>query len=216
MSISEDIFFADSEAVLEILQGLERDGELSSRWRLAFLGTDRLLSDCGLDLQAKKSTMERLCRAWNVEFGVAAITKKKLAEKFRGERKKLEALLEGSYEYCPELSAAEPVIQSRTSRVVAAVRSLQALAAAGRLHVDISDLVTSYVHMHINRFIRSSARLHEMVLYDFLFHAYEGMVARDNRCAKRIELAGNQPAEDEGTGGNSQVWIPTVVGRGEL
>lgn len=192
MSIAEDIFFADSEAVLEILKGLEGDDALDSRWRIALLGTDRLFSDCGRDLEAKKTTMERLRTAWNLEFKVTAGTKKQLAEKFRGERKKLEALLECSSKDSPVLSLAGPIFESRTSRVVPAIHNLHALAEAGLLHADISDLVTSYVHMHINRLIRSSARLHELVLYDFLLNLYDGMVARERRHRKCMNPAENQ------------------------
>ena len=57
-------------------------------------------------------------------------------------------------------------------------QQLAALAAAGRLTHTPQDLLQSYIHMHVNRLIRSSARLHELVLYDLLRRHYDGQIAR--------------------------------------
>ena len=217
MSISEDIFFTDSEAALDILLGLERDDALETRWRVALLGTDRLLSDCGLDLHEKKAMLERLRNAWNLEFKVNARTKKQLAEKFRPERKNLGALLDSSSQYSYELSLAGPIFLSRSTRLVPAIRNLHALAEAGLLQVDIPDLIASYVHMHINRLVRSSARLHELVLYDFLFNLYDAMLARGTRGGTRLQTAENQREDKDNTAGNPEIWEPAIaVGGGEL
>jgi hypothetical protein len=39
-------------------------------------------------------------------------------------------------------------------------------------------MAVSLAHMHVNRFIRSAARAHEMVLYDFLFQTHRSRAAR--------------------------------------
>ena len=216
MSIAEDIFFADSEAALEILAGLEGDDTFDTRWRVALLGLDRLLSDCGLDLEARKAHMERLCAAWNLEFRVTAGTKKQLAGKLRGERKKLQGLLGRASEDSPELSFAWPIFESRARRIVSAVRDLHALEEAGLLITDISDLIASYMHMHVNRLIRSSARAHELVLYDFLFNLYDGMLARERSRGKRRKIEPEPPVENE-IAGNAGILAPALAGGdGEL
>lgn len=60
-------------------------------------------------------------------------------------------------------------------------------ANARRLSRTVTDLVQSYIHMHVNRLIRSSQRLHELVLYDLLRRYYEGQLARGRQ--KREKLA---------------------------
>ena len=42
----------------------------------------------------------------------------------------------------------------------------------------LKDMAVSLAHMHVNRFIRSAARAHEMVLYDFLFQTHRARAAR--------------------------------------
>jgi thiopeptide-type bacteriocin biosynthesis protein len=217
MSISEDIFFADSQAAIEILKSLEGGEGLDSRWRIALLGVDRLLSDCGFDIDNKKITMERLRIAFNRELQGTADTKRRLSEKLRHEGKRLEALLEGSFEHCPELSFAGRIFKSRTSCMAPAIHNLRVLERDGLLHVDFSDLVTSYVHMHVNRLARSSARLYELVLYDFLFNLYDSKLARQRRTAKRMEPPETELENGGKTVGNPDVCAPsTVTGCREL
>lgn len=214
-SIAEDIFFADSEAALEILKCLEGDEALDSRWRIALLGADRLLSDCGLGLEAKRIVMERLRDSWHHEFQVNAQTKKQLAAKFRTERRSLEALLGYSSGDSPELSLAGPIFESRTGRVVPAIRNLHALKQAGVLHVDISDLVTSYVHMHINRLLQGSARLQEVVLYDFLCNLYDARLARERTRKQSNGAAEDQPRSYDEISGNPEFKVNAIVLGGE-
>ena len=43
--------------------------------------------------------------------------------------------------------------------------------------MPIADLAPSFIHMHVNRMIRSAARAHELVLYDF-HQLHESRAAR--------------------------------------
>jgi thiopeptide-type bacteriocin biosynthesis protein len=58
---------------------------------------------------------------------------------------------------------------------------LRQAVTQGKLTVDIADIVSSCVHMHVNRLIRASQRLHELVLYDFLAQSYGGRLAKESR-----------------------------------
>jgi thiopeptide-type bacteriocin biosynthesis protein len=58
------------------------------------------------------------------------------------------------------------------------VFELRAAEQRGALTQSIVELVPSYLHMHVNRLIRSSQRAHELALYDLLVRLYESGVAR--------------------------------------
>ncbi|HEY0192494.1 MAG TPA: lantibiotic dehydratase C-terminal domain-containing protein, partial [Kofleriaceae bacterium] len=58
---------------------------------------------------------------------------------------------------------------------------LRAAEARGALHLPIADLLPSYIHMQVNRLIRSAQRAHECVLYDLLTRLYEARVARSKQ-----------------------------------
>ena len=44
--------------------------------------------------------------------------------------------------------------------------------------LPVGEILPSYVHMFVNRLIRSDQRAHELVLYDFLVQIYGSLLAR--------------------------------------
>jgi len=181
MLAAEDIFVADSDAVLDILGELAGDEGLDIRWRVGLMGIDQLLTDCDFDDQIKRATMKRWRDAFQRDFKIGAVEKKQLSERFRKERRKLESLFDGSSEGRGEWKFAKQVLARRSVRVGEALRKLRALATEGKLETDIKDLAASFSHMHINRLMRSSQRSHELVLYDYLSQIYDGRIARKTR-----------------------------------
>lgn len=181
MFVSEDIFFADSEAVLDILGHLSGDEDLDVRWRAGLMGIDQLLTSFGFCDQEKLTAVKRWRTEFHREFKIDTAAKKQLSEKFRAERPKLEAMFEDSPEQSEKLQFAKQVLARRSIRIREAVRRLQSLAANNKLEADIVELAASFCHMHVNRLIRSSQRAHEMVLYDFLCQVYDGRISRKMR-----------------------------------
>jgi thiopeptide-type bacteriocin biosynthesis protein len=178
---AEDIFFADSEAVLDILGQLAGDEGLDIRWRVGLMGIDQLLTDCGFDDQAKRAAVQRWRDTFQRDFKIDAAGKKQLSDKFRKERQKLESLFDDSPERGGEWQFARDALARRSVTVSEAIRKLRTLAAENKLEAEVADIAPSFSHMHINRLMRSSQRAHELVLYDFLFQIYDGRMARKTR-----------------------------------
>ena len=174
---AEELFWADSEAALEILTNLSGDEGLDSRWRATLLGVDMLAADFGFNLRAKRSLMANLGDLYRKEFHVTAQEKQSLGERFRALRPSLEMLLHPPKS--GELDLARKAFERRSVRNREVAATLRALFEAGRLDAAVEDLVRSYVHMHVNRMLRSDWRQHELVLYDFLFRLYDGHLARE-------------------------------------
>jgi thiopeptide-type bacteriocin biosynthesis protein len=176
---SEDIFCADSDAVLSILQTLEGDHGLDIRWKIALLGIDALLTDFGLNLKDKLRLMERLRESFASEFQLSAPGKLKMSERFRTERMQLQALVRGELNINGgDFQAAVRAFARRSELTKPAVAALHVLEQKGLLANDLLELISSYIHMHVNRIIRASARAHELVLYDFLYRLYDSELAR--------------------------------------
>ena len=195
IGLFERLFQADSDAVMEILDMLEGDEGADVRWRLAFYGVDALLNDLGLDAEAKLSVLGRMRQGFAQEFTgpadgdgkSAKALQVQLDQKFRAERPKLDPLLDAGGD--PENSFAPALdVLGRRSRANAPIlEELRRLEAAGKLQGKLADMAVSLAHMHVNRFIRSAARAHEMVLYDFLFQTHRSRAAR---ARKRPAAAG--------------------------
>lgn len=178
MFVSEDIFHADSDAVLDILQDLPGDEGLDDRWRVGLLGIHQLLCDFDLDDETKRVKVEQWRDGMQRQFRTGTTFKKLLSEKFRPERKKLELLFEESLDSEGKWTFARQVFERRSLRIKDAVRRLRSLGAQNKLTADFPELATSYSHMFVNRLIRSAQPAHELVLYDFLAQIYDSQMAR--------------------------------------
>jgi len=58
------------------------------------------------------------------------------------------------------------------------VKDLVTASRDGELTHPISALAPSFVHMHLNRVLRSAHRQQEFVIYDFLHRLYEAQLSR--------------------------------------
>jgi thiopeptide-type bacteriocin biosynthesis protein len=182
MRLCEQMFAADSEAVLAIVELLDGDAGADARWRLALLGTDMLLNDLGFDIERKLALMTRLRRNFGAEFKVSTEFERQVGARFRTERVTLEQLLSPELRDEHPLAPGRTIFRERSARLHKAAAQLHAAVAAGHISTSLESLAASLVHMHINRMLRASQRAHELVIYDFLKRLYESVRARVTKC----------------------------------
>jgi thiopeptide-type bacteriocin biosynthesis protein len=181
--LAEQLFQADSEAVLELLELLPGDEGADARWRLMLCGMDLLLSDLGLGLEARLQVVTALRESFGREFHADRALERQLNERFRKERRSTEALLCARSADTPALARGLEVLQRRSDKLAPVVAGLKELEAAGRLSVSIAELAGSFLHLHANRLARSAARAQELVLYDLLSRHYSSQAARQRKAA---------------------------------
>lgn len=177
--LSEQLFFADSDAALRVVEILADEESADARWCIVLRGMDQLLDDLGLAIEEKRAVVERS----RVSFGSAfnaqqALLGRQMGQRFRERRSQLEALLNRAHDAGSSLAAAFAAYDERSARLGPIVASLRDAASSGRLGDSLANLAASYLHMHANRLFRSSARAQELVLYDFLSRLYLGQIAR--------------------------------------
>jgi thiopeptide-type bacteriocin biosynthesis protein len=179
IELAEQVFHADSEAVLAILPMLEPGDEgQEERWRLGLCGADRLLVDLGLDnrerLALVRSQRDGLVRRFGWDSGVLG----RVGERFRRERPALERLLDSQAGEPGPLEPGLRILRER-SRVVEPIgRELAMLSNAGDLTTPLSNVAGSLLHMHLNRLLRGDNAAQEAVICDFLVRLYEGRARR--------------------------------------
>jgi thiopeptide-type bacteriocin biosynthesis protein len=185
IALAERLFQVDSDAVLAILEMLEGDEGADFRWRLALRGIDMLLGDLRFDPETRMRVMRGMREGFTREFGGGKGLRVQLDQRFRQEWRSLTPLLDPAGDAESELAPALEILRRRSELNAPIVDQLQELERAGRLNQPIADLASSYVHMHVNRFIRSAQRAHELVLYDFLYLLYESRAARERKGGDR-------------------------------
>ena len=181
IELAERLFQADSEAVLEIVDMIEGDEGADIRWRLALLGCDLLFSDLGLTPEARRTALGHIRTSFMREFSSGKPLRVQLDQKLRAERRSLATLLEGGLGEDDLLAPALDVLARRSRAIAPIAEELRQREAAGRLTVPVAEISTSFIHMFVNRIIRSAARAHELVLYDFLYQLHESREARKRK-----------------------------------
>src|SRR6266542_3130854 len=169
VELAEQVFAADSEAVLTIMGLLWGDA-----------GIDLRCDDLGLTLQEKRSVARRAREGFGREFGIDGNFRGRVSERYRAERARLEALLDPGQAPPVPLAPALEALRRRSLQLAPVAAELRRLGQAGRLSAALTDIVMSYAHMHVNRLLRSAQRAQELVLYELLDRAYSAQAGRQS------------------------------------
>jgi len=181
MELTARIFHADSIAVLAIVSQAIEPWLIGERWKIALYGIHRLMSDFGLDADARRSLLTGARNNFWSEHRLGAKQAQQVSARFRDHRRALERLVGADHRAAAGRDFGAEVIEAfdaRSRELEAPVEQLQRLAGAGKLTRDIEDIFFSHMHMFANRLLASRARMQEAVLYDFLARLYRGMEGR--------------------------------------
>lgn len=178
---SEQLFYIDSEATLAIIGLQPGDAGATLRWQLALAGLDALLTDFGYDLAAKLTLVSHLRARFAIEFALDQTYRRQIGEKYRQLRPQLATLFAPIGQPGSALAAGWHILQQRSRQLAPVVATLRAQAAAG--HVALDELVASYLHMQVNRLLRSAQREQELVLYELLIRHYQAQRAQGKSVA---------------------------------
>jgi thiopeptide-type bacteriocin biosynthesis protein len=180
VELAEQVFAADSEAVLNIMGPLSGDAGLDLRWRLAMRGMDLLFDDLGLTLEEKRSVARRAREGFGREFKIDGNFRGRVSERYRVERARLEALLDPGQAPPMPLAPGLESLRRRSLQLAPVAAELRRLGRARRLSTRLTDIAMSYAHMHVNRMLRSAQRAQELVLYELLDRAYSTQAGRQS------------------------------------
>jgi thiopeptide-type bacteriocin biosynthesis protein len=172
IELAEQLFHADSEAVLALVRALGTD-DSEARSRAALAGVYFLLDNFELTLDEKRMIVQRACQSYGREFGVTKEFRTEMSRRYRRERAAIELLL-----YTSQHAQLLAPLRERSTAIKPIARQLRALDDGGQLTQAIPDLVLSFGHMHVNRLLRSAQRAHELVLYEMLSRIYSSEAAR--------------------------------------
>lgn len=161
--LSEQLFGWQSQALLAWLTE-QPTGDAPDSWLWGLGAMDELLDAFAYSLAQKTVLLQELRTAFAHEFGAHKALRLQLDTKYRAARLAIAAYL-----------AARP---PAPASLVALADGLKQQLAAGPPEVALADLLMSYLHMLLNRLLPAEARLHELVLYDFLHRHYQTRQAR--------------------------------------
>lgn len=179
---AESLFCFDSNCVISILRQVNRSKNENYRWLISLEMVDSLLSDFSLDLASKKDFVEKCSESFRTEFGFNELNSKQLNTKYRENKKLIELVLTGNLNEA-DFKKCEIPIFKRSIMLKPIVINIKKKLLNNRTLL-LSNLLTSYIHMMIDRIFLSDNRVHELVIYDFLRRYYTSIIQR-NKYNKR-------------------------------
>ncbi len=170
---TETLFYHDSEAIIQILRVIEDNSKDQQRWMIAFGMIDRLYDDFRLDTDKKLEMASSQSKGYKAEFGfIQKSSKLQLDSKYRDNRRAVENILGKSTDKATWILSAIEIINEKSNRLTPIVNEILEKEFQQTLEVPLEKILSSYIHMMINRLFRSKQRLYEMVIYDMLERYY--------------------------------------------
>ena len=167
IELAEALFCQQSDALLDMMTEAAQEPELAESWLWGVRAIDELLTAFDYSLVGKHDLLRQMRDSFAHEFRLDQALKTQLDAKYRAARPAIQQALSTAPDSRPAPTALALIAQQ-----------INALDAEGQLEVPKDQLMSSYIHMLLNRLIPADARLHELVLYDFMFRHYQSCWAR--------------------------------------
>jgi len=125
-----------------------------------------------------RSALNTLQDGFGKEFGITNDFRRQFGQKYRTEKIRIEKLLDKNSEQDEEyISLFQPILEnSELSKPI--IEEIK-IKISETEPPTLNDLLSSYIHMTLNRLFRTQQRTHELILYDYLFRYYNSCLNRD-------------------------------------
>lgn len=184
IELAEDFFYYDSVALLKMLDLTWGDEREKIRWLWALRSVDELLNCFTFGLEEKLTLLTTMKESFAREFNMDKSMRLQLNNKNRDHKQKIDLIMDSAKDAENELLPLIELLKEKSLYIAPIADKLKSLQQSGELPMAIADLLSSYIHMLLNRITTSNPRLHEMVIYDFLFRHYQSQKARQKQVQK--------------------------------
>ena len=169
---SEKLFHLDSECIVRVLDMIEGDEGEKIRWLFCIRAVDQFFDDFHYTLEGRMNLMEHLKTSFLKEFNSNKYLTKQIDKKYRESKSEILDVLNRETDAGSEIKPLFDLLNQRSEMSKPYTGQIVELAKEGKLQVHPDDLMSSYIHMHLNRLFRNKQRQHEMMVYDFLWKHY--------------------------------------------
>ncbi|MBI9034144.1 MAG: thiopeptide-type bacteriocin biosynthesis protein [Bacteroidales bacterium] len=178
MEISESLFYFDSEMVISLLSNIYGDEGEKIRWLFSMKAIDQLLNDFKFNLDQKCELLKIISEAYAEEFKMNTILREQISNKYRDQKKSINHIMKVPLDFDSELAPLFQALQNKSILTQESVQNILQLNAEQKLEITLPELVSSFIHMMLNRIFKSKQRVHELVIYEFSYRYYKSEIAK--------------------------------------
>lgn len=176
IEIAEELFFYESELLLQAIDRIE-DENLYFLFVVKVI--DSILEDFHYSLSEKLALAKANRDAFKKEFNADKKLTKQLHEKYKTHQNTLSQIMELTPD--TEFGELHDMLEKKRGQSLIAVQTILGKHQHKTLEVPLSSLLSSYIHMLVNRAFRSQQRFYELVSYDFLSKYYTTQYYRNSK-----------------------------------
>ena len=191
IELSENLFYNDSNLAVGILYEIKGDNRERIRWAADMLSIDAFINDFNYSLKAKYKLLMYMKESFEKEFNADKNLKKQLSNKYRKEFSYINKFMTRPKNNS-DFNKILKLINIRSLSNKYYIEELKFLQKSDKLERPLNELIWSYLHMLNNRIFISKQRIHELVVYFFLYQYYKSKLARSGVKIKELELSFNK------------------------
>ncbi len=166
MELSEELFYRQSETIMKVIQ---QSTSINDRWRLVFENMESLFEAAKFTLIEKRDFCIRMNTLYQQEFDNNKNLWVHLNNKFKDRKDWFDKPLDKLGETKEKLNAVQYSIFSTLRTHTTDQEEFWATR---------TSLLSSYIHMFINRLFMSDQRLHELAAYHFMVCYYKMQIGK--------------------------------------
>ncbi|PCJ00458.1 MAG: hypothetical protein COB15_02820 [Flavobacteriales bacterium] len=186
MVISESLFHIESNCIVNMIDMLEGDEGEEIRWKFAIKAIDTLLTDFNFNFEKKRNLLESLKDGFATEFNMNKRLKMQLDKKFRIHRKDIAELFNNRQNVNKQLAPLFVLLENKSRQSAPFNKEILKIHKENKLDLSLNNLLSSYIHMLLNRIFKNKQRVHEMVIYDFMWRTYRSELAKQKQLQKEL------------------------------
>jgi thiopeptide-type bacteriocin biosynthesis protein len=189
IDLIEYIFYIDSELIINLLEQLDPENAEEHRWHISLILIDSYFAVFSLDMEHRKELMNQMAERYKNEFGIKHHNlKQQLDAKYRNYKEKIWSVMDSNHVFDSIYGKYHEFTQKYRQIIFPVAQEILRLEKEGKLQIKSDILLTSIIHMTVNRWFRSKNRLHELVIYDFMSRYYNSYLAKEKYTAKNVSI----------------------------
>ena len=166
---SEVLFYHESHMLISVIEIVENE-ELYFLFVLRAI--DRLLESFDFDLEHKLRFALMNMEAYKTEFEANTLLNKQLDKKYRHLRQQIELFVTPN-PLPSDYVMLDQLLDHKHQNTKKELAYIKACNTDSTMQMSLDNLISSYIHMLVNRAFRSRQRFYELVCYDFLTKFYK-------------------------------------------